>query len=190
MPFILLGHNLLDPDGSTNYRGTARERPPYLDGTSDDSEYNRLVAWYFQAGGDALAVEDLARARRLAELLVTEVGRVDFELVEAVQAGHAPLVGGALLGYDLSCGWTQSLLAWGLELQATADRHALPTAIGDLLALVEAHFKPLLNGNGLFGDQGVAEFCLRIMMALQAIQPGIWENEECTFGVVAVYKIG
>jgi hypothetical protein len=37
------------------------------------------------------------------------------------------------------------------------------------VGLVEAHFKPLLNEHSLFSDEYTAAFCLRSMLALQAL---------------------
>ena len=190
MPFLVLAGNALGPRGVANYRGTCRSSPPHADDLPDDSEYNELFFWYCDEDYRSDGVQDPDRARRLLQLVRVELGRLDFEVVEAVRLGQRPKVGGDLLGYDLSCAWSYSLLSWGLELGGNGKDDAVPPAIDALVALVEAHFRPLLNEHGLFSDEQTASFCLRAMMALQALRPGLWENEEASdFEVVAIFKI-
>lgn len=190
MPLLVVAGNNLGARGVSNYRGTFRERPPYGDGLPDGAEYNRLFHWYCEEGGESGVVDDLDRARALLRLLRADVRRKDFELIEATRATEKPRVGGELLGYDLSCAWSYSLLCWGLDLRQAQQAPELSSAIRDLSALIEAHFKPLLNERGLFSEEGTADFCLRSMMALQALSPGLWENEEASdFEVVAIFKV-
>src|SRR5687767_14558430 len=87
MPFLVVAGNNLGQRGPTHYRGTFRERPPHADALADDSEYNRLFQWYCDVGGESGVVEDLDRARALLVRLRHDVGRKDFELVEARRAG-------------------------------------------------------------------------------------------------------
>lgn len=190
VPFLVLGANNLGARGARNYRGTCRERPPFATSLPADGEYNALFSWYCEAGGESGAVNDVAKAVRLTQLLRQALDRKEFELVEAVRAGDSVRLGGELLGYDLSCAWAYSLLSWGLDLSVAITREELPVAVRNLLALVEAHFKPLLNEHGLFRDERIATFCLQSMMALQAFRPGLWENEDSSdFEVVAVFKV-
>ena len=48
-------------------------------------------------------------------------------------------------------------------------------------ALVERHFKPLLNTNGLFDDYKTAKWCLDCMASIQTICPDWFESGENTF---------
>ena len=189
MPLLLLGENMLGARGAAGYRGTYRAAPPHADMLPEDSEYNQLFSWYCEAdyhGG----VEDSDRARRLLSLLRSQVGRRDFEIIEVCRVGHKPKISRELLGYDLSCAFYYSLLSWGLDLREAQQASQLPAAIRDLSALLEAHFKPLLNMHGLFSYEGNAAFCLRSMLALQALSPGLWENDQdSNFEVVAIFKI-
>jgi hypothetical protein len=188
MPLFILGGNMLGARGAVGYRGTYREAPPHSDVLREDSEYNRLFAWYCSAG--QCGVEDADRARRLFSLLRSQVGRGDFEMVEIGGVRDEPRIGRELLGYDLSCAFYYSLLSWGLDLREIQQATELPAAIKEAGALVEAHFKPLLNEYGLFSDQQTAAFCLRSMMAMQALSPGLWESEEASeFEVVAIFKV-
>jgi hypothetical protein len=189
MPLLVVGENMLGARGSAKYRGTYREAPPHADVLPEDSEYNRLFAWYCESEYQS-GVEDPARARRLLGLVRVQVGRRDFEMIEVGPVGYTPKVGCDLLGYDLSSAFSYSLLSWGLELRQAKQAPQLPTAIRDLCVLVEAHFKPLLNEHGLLPDEHSAAFCLRSMMALQEFSPGLWENDEASdFQVVAIYKV-
>lgn len=184
MPLLLVAGNELGARGAPNYRGTCRERPPHADELTEESEYNKLFQWYCKAGGESGVVDDLDLALEMRRLLHTQLGRLDFELIEATRLGEAPRFGGELLGYDLSCALSYSLLAWGLDLRPGSS------PIDDLVALVEAHFRPLLNEDGLFRDEHTAVFCLRAMMALQALSPGLWENDEASkFEVVSIFLV-
>lgn len=180
---------MLGARGLASYRGTYREAPPHSDVLPEDSEYNQLFSWYCEAEYQS-GVEDPNRAHRLLSLLRGQVGREDFEMIEVVRVGDRARIGREFLGYDLSCAFSYSLLSWGLELREARQSPQLPTAVRDLSTLLEAHFKPLLNEYGLFSDDEPAAFCLRSMMALQALSPGLWENEEASnFEVVAVFKV-
>jgi hypothetical protein len=189
MAFLILGKNILGKRGSPDYRGTYRESIPYGDGMPDDSEYNILFRWYVdaEASGD---VTDGAKAQRLLTILHRDFGRREFELVEATRLLEEPRIGGEFLGYDLSHALSYSLLSWGLDFSTVDKEGTLPVAVSDLLGLLGSHFRPLLNKNGLFSDKKMAEFCLRSMIALQQLFPGLWENEESSnFEVVAIYII-
>jgi hypothetical protein len=185
MPFLVVAGNALGVRGVANYRGTCRESPPHADGLADDAEYNQLFFWYCREDDKPDGVQDLDRARRLLQLLRRDLCRQDFELIETIRLGERPSAGGRLVGYDLSHAWSYSLLSWGLDLHSQGN-----SPIQDLVALVEAHFKPLLNEHGLFSDEQTAAFCLRSMMALQTLSPGLWEHEESSnFEVVAIYRV-
>ena len=189
MPFVVVGENELGARGAANYRGTGRMRPPHGDDLPEDAEYNRMFFWYCEEGGESGVVSDFSRAQRLTDLLHSELGRSEFELIEVTRVGEKPCVGGKLLGHDLSCAWSSSLLSWGLFMREVGASD-LPSAIVDLVELVESHFAPLLNHHGLFTDEESARFCLRSMMALPSLSPGLWENDEASdFEVVAIFKV-
>lgn len=180
---------MLGARGAPRYRGTYRESPTHSDELPDDSEYNQLFLWYCDEEYRSGDVEDVAKARRLLRLLRGELGHEEFELIEATRLGEDPKIGRELVGYDLSSALGYSLLSWGLDLRQAQEARQIPAAIRDLSALVEAHFKPLLNEHGLFSDALTAALCLRSMMALQALVPGLWESEEAVFEVVAIFRI-
>jgi len=189
MALLILGENMLGKRGAHNYRGTYREGPPHADALPENSEYNRLFQWYCKHECKSDGANDPDRIRRLATLLRSEVGRKNFEIIEALRVGEIPVMGYKLLGYDLSNAWYYSLLSWGLDLHRAMESTSLPTAVRDLSALVETHFRPALNEFALFSDEQTAAFCLRSMLALQSLAPDLWENDAASkFEVVAIFK--
>jgi hypothetical protein len=190
MPVLLVGKNVLGARGAENYRGTYRGSPTHCDELPEDSEYNQLFRWYCDEDYRLGGLEDLGKARRFLKLLREELGQQQFELIEGARIGEVPRIGGELLGYDLSAVFSYSLLSWGLDLSKPPEAPQPPAAIQDLSALVEAHFKPLLNEHCLFSDGRTAAFCLRSMMAMQALSPGLWESEDFPpFEVIAIFRI-
>lgn len=183
MPFLILGKNI-DPNGPSRYRGTDREWPPFDDELSKDTAYSELFHWYIKDAHLRPGVNDINGARQLLTYVCTRLHRYEFELIEAVRLGDTVTVGGTKLGYDLSVACGYSLLSWGLDL--TGGTTSPP--IDQLVELVQAHFQPMLNAHGLFSEEETALFCLRSMMALQALWPGLWENETVHFEVTAIYK--
>lgn len=203
MTLLVLGNTFPESCSAPNYRGTYRGSPPYCEYLPEDSEYNQLAIWYWEVVEAFGVRDDLGKTSRLFKLLRDDLARAEFELIEAKRIGEKPRLEGLLLGYDLSWSFSISLLSWGLNLvgivNETKDKRRLnrqmreelyvPLAIRDLIALVEAHFKPMLNEHCLFSDVETAQFCLRSMMALQTLRPNLWEGENATFEVVALYKV-
>lgn len=195
MPFLVLGRNELGEKGAPNYRGTAREWPSYAESLPEDAEYNTFFLSYCEVEGEAGIFTDLSRARQMLTLLERHLHRRDFELVEVVTLSAESVSGGALLGYDLSAGMTYSVLSWGLKLADDSpvepESSGGPEPLAALCTLIERHFRPRLNENGLFPDAEVASFCLRCMLALQELYSNLWENDEVTSAleVVAVYHV-
>ncbi len=190
MRYLILGENVLGAHGAKNYRGTYRRSPPHADRLPADSEYNRLFDWYCQEDYGEAGVQDLERVARLLQLLQTDLRRSEFELIAAARINEHPVVLAELLGYDLSCAWSFSLLSWGLALARIREDSHLPMPVRDLSALVEAHYAPKLNKSGLFEDAPTAALCLSAMLALQELSPGLWESEEdAKFEVVAIFKV-
>ena len=92
------------------------------------------------------------------------------------------------IGYDLSAGYNNSLLSWGLKSTASSNRVAEP--IGELYDLISRHYAPQLNGQGLFQTWEAASLCLRAMTALQDLSPNFFEGGNLReFRPVGLYRI-
>ena len=173
------------------YRGTYRAHPTYCELLPRDHETNSLFFWFLQEGGELGVVNDLAKARRYTQLLNQHFssGPKHFELVEVTDETTSPLTGGQLLGFDLSAGYNNSLLWWGLEPQPGLE--TIPEPIRELVGLVYRCYAPQLNRQGLFLTPEVASKCLSSMDALQQLCPNLFEGEDIKsqYQVVGVYLV-
>jgi len=169
---ILILNGKQDPAADARYRGTFRAHPTYCNHLSRDHEVNELFFWFLREGGETGVVHDLAKASRYAQLL-NEVCMVGFERFEVVEVAHGfdPKGQGELLGYDISSGYNDSLLWWGLQPQPGIN--VLPGPIRELADLLHRHYAPLLGQYGLFKSAETADQCLRSMDALQRLSPNL-----------------
>lgn len=134
-------------------------------------------------------VRDLSKALRFAELWNARLKQERrFEVMEVVD-GDAPSESrGRFIGFDLSSGYNNSLLSWGLKLGAGTNQLAEP--IRDLCDLLSRHYAPQLNGHGLFQDFEAASRCLRSMSALQGVSPNLFEGGDLReFRPVGLYAV-
>jgi hypothetical protein len=169
------------------YRGTYRAHPTYFEPLPSEHEINKLFHWFLEEGGEDGVVHDLPRAFRYAQLLNQNVtGIKQFEVVEVTDV-ETSQIGLDLLGFDLSAGYNNSLLSWGLERQPGVN--GLSEPIRELVDLVCRSYGPRLNPNGLFQEPGPALECLRSMDALQSLSPNLFEGGELKgkFSVVGLY---
>jgi hypothetical protein len=160
------------------YRGTYRSHPTHCDEVSDDHEINRLFFWFIKEGGQLGIVRDVQKARRFAALWNARLKESErFEVVEVADAEPGQSCsGGTFLGFDLSSGYNNSLLAEGLR-QSMGAQH-LPEPIRELWDLTSRHYAPQLNAAGLFQTFELATLCLRSMTALQVLSPNLFEGED------------
>jgi hypothetical protein len=181
-----------DPRPGRNplYRGTDRAHPSHCDELPDDDEINKLFFWFLEEGGELGVVHDLRKALRFAELWNARLREKDrSEVVEATDGGAHPQNSGAFIGFDLSAGYNNSLLAWGLKQFAGLNQLTEP--IRELCDLMSRHYAPQLNGQGLFQTLEVASLCLRSMIALQDLSPSLFEGGDLRdFRTVGLYIIG
>jgi hypothetical protein len=103
-------------------------------------------------------------------------------------------VGAQFLGVDISLCFWHSLLDRGLDFSKDKGvaRLAEPTreASERLLRLVSAYFGPALNGNGLFGDYRMAEFCNATLRSIQVLVPALFEGgAEWAFETVGLHAV-
>jgi hypothetical protein len=135
-------------------------------------------------------VRNVAKALRFAELSNAHLKekRDRFEVVEVTNENTHCESNGTFIGYDLSAGYNNSLLSWGIKSIAGGNRVAEP--IEELYDLVSRHYAPQLNGQGLFQTCEVASLCLRAMTALQDLSPNLFEGGNLRdFRPVGLYRI-
>lgn len=188
MNLLILGGPSL-PQRAPNlcYRGTFRRHPYHFDALSEDHEFNQLFYWFLDEGGETGVVHDLSKAVSLVEAIGSYSVEKGFEVVEVNVGKQSPATNDIFLGYDLSHGFSNSLLWRGLKSHMSADN--LPH-IGVLCLLQEEFFRPQLNQYGLFSDFETASFCLRSMQALQSFHEGLYEGESIeVFRIVSVHLI-
>ena len=109
-----------------------------------------------------------------------------FEIVEVVDGDAAPEGHGNLIGFDLSQGYHNSLLWWGLTPPSPTSKMAKP--IIEFHDLISRFYAPQLNEHGLFQTPEIASRCLCSMIALQDLCPNYFEGGSLeVFRVVGVY---
>ncbi len=179
------------------YRGTYRDRPYYCETLADDHEVNQAFFWFIRHNDGAAepeVVRDLKKALHLVNVYKEHAGQ-EFEIIELVTGIEQPQAGKQFLGYDLSRESFNSLLWYGLEVcyRSTggwdSEREDILKLLQPLVCLIEHHFKPKLNANGLFNDYATAKACLDCMSAIQTICPDWFESGENTFEVVGLYRV-
>jgi hypothetical protein len=171
------------------YRGTYRAHPTHCDELPDHSEINQLFFWFLEEGGEPGMVRDLTKALRFAELWNARLKQENrFEIMEVVDGDGPSESGGNFIGFDLSSGYNNSLLSWGLKLSVGTNQLAEP--IRDLCDLLSRHYAPQLNGHGLFQDFEAASLCLRSMTALQGLSSNLFEGGDLKeFRPVGLYAV-
>jgi hypothetical protein len=174
------GHNLA-------YRGTYRSHPSYCDSLPKDHEVNRLFMWYLEEGGELGVVHDLSKALRYAELCNECFPSRHFEVVKVTEGEVLPNPKWEFLGFDLSQGYNNSLLYWGLKSKQSFDRN---NPVDVLWQVVSRFFAPQLNEHGLFSNIDAASFCLSSMIALQSLKANMFEGDELAkFHVVGIWLV-
>lgn len=170
-----------------HYRGTCRMQPRHFDSLPEEDEANLLFGWFLEEGGELGIVHDEAKARRLCDLCKRYAPNENYEVLEAVSGGAPPVLGGELLGYDISQGLNNSLLWWGLKRNGIND-HDDPVSI--LADTIYPAFATQLNDKGLFSEIEVAIRCRQSLIALQALKPNFIEGEDLhEFRVVGLYSL-
>ena len=99
-------------DPNPKYRGTYRSCPRHFDSLPEDHEFNEMFYWLLEEGGETGVVRDLAKAIALAEASNSYLEEKKFEVIEVTVGKDASEANGKFLGFDLSEGFSNSLL-WG-----------------------------------------------------------------------------
>jgi hypothetical protein len=184
---ILDGRNYAVPYPTDFYRGTDRKRP-FFDALPEDPEINQLFDWYLE-GPESGFINDLAKARRFAELCNQHFRGKHFEVIEVTDGKTTPIDGTQLLGFDISFGGGGSSLIFENLLPGPAP--SLPEEPILLLSdLIRCCFCPKLNEFGLFSTFQDASHCRRAMIALQSFHPNLYEGGELeVFKVAGIYLV-
>lgn len=164
------------PSRSPNlaYRGTFRRAPGYFENLPEDHEANGLFLWFLQEGGELGIVHDRQKARRLRDFCNSCGSGGKFELVEVTDGEKGPFFGEEFLGFDLSQGLNNSLLWAGLDRQVPGDP-GLPIRV--LTNTIFRLFSKELNSNGLFSTFETAMQFRASLVALQALEPNLFESD-------------
>ena len=116
MNLLILGKTRHPEYVSLSYRGTSRFNPCYCEGLPEDHPANRAFFWFVDEGGELGVVHDLAKARNLVALYKALDPPQSFEIVEAIVGDEPPALSGEFLGFDLSCGFNNSLITTRLRV--------------------------------------------------------------------------
>jgi hypothetical protein len=200
--------NKVDPpenpaNTGTEYRGADRIKLPAFqrEELGDDSELNKLLAWYLTAGAESSegygVVDNLENVRSLIRLW-REYADIEYDALELTVDNEEPKVGGEFLGYDvLNSGFGDSLLKKGPEpgygRQVVVANHpklqAFLRRTYPLAILIKRYFQPRLNVNGLFNSYKVAKFYLACETALASTPDTNLDWESLGYQVVGTYKV-
>ena len=167
------------------YRGIYRCGPSYEDSLSENHPINRAWNIYVSDYGQELPSEEIALE------LAKEFQRYGktFDIVKITNVNSQP---DELLldsfGFDIAQTYWYSLLSWGLHWNGEVDAGTAP--LRSLLKLIEAHFLPLLNENGLFSSWIDANFFLDVVESISVLCPGTWETPgNDKFDIIEVLSI-
>jgi hypothetical protein len=187
MNLLILG-GPCNPQRNPNpkYRGTYRRQPYHFDSLPEDHLYNKMFHSYLEEGGETGVIHDLAKATALTKVLNASLQEEEFEVIAMTVGKDCPDTNGEFLGFDLSHGFSNSLLWWGLKPQSSRNY----SYIGVLCDLLYEFFSPRLNQDGLFSDFETASFCLQSMVALQSFHDALFEGGSLEeFRIVSVYLV-
>lgn len=178
---------------SPSYRGTLRAHPYHVDRLPDSHPVNQAFFWYCEEGGELGAVHNLARARDLVHLYAALWPPQRFEIIEVTAERAEPMVGSSFLGFDISSGFGDSLLASGLELVRLPLLDTFSperkTFLLPLLEVVQRFFQPKLNELGLFPRFEDAEFYLHCLRSIGRVEPGLFEEQAIIYKIIGVWKV-
>lgn len=173
---------------AAGYRGTYREHPFHFDELPEDHEANRAFRVYVSVTDEGGPIAEMEDACMILRTYRRWAPSRDFELVDVDPTAEG--TADTFLGYDISCGFYYSLVAAALEWAPSEESRARCSPGVDVLSeLLRRHFHARLNAHRLFDDRQTAQECLDAMMALQRIQPQLYEDSEMEFEVVRLCRV-
>jgi hypothetical protein len=186
MKYLILG----TPFRNQNYRGVTRNRPGYVEGAKDDDPANRCFYWLLEEGGETGLVENLSRAGELINEYAKLPDPQIFEILGITDAAPYQIKGHELIGFDIADNsYSGSVLETFFDFDpSTTIQDPFQNAV-PLLLLMQKHFGPLIQENGLFSKSQEANFFLSCFEALRAVFPNLWEQPEITFQVLGLWEL-
>lgn len=175
------------------YRGPCRFEPNFVDELPEDHPVNQAFLWYVEERyGEDGPTLNLDMASNLVHLYKELDPPQLFEVI-GIQPASSERDGlpGELLGFDVS-DYFDSLLFRGLDyLWFLRDIKDYPEEhprqqIAPLVKLLQDHFQPLLNQNGLFQDASTAERYFSCVKALDRLGPGFVLEPDVDYQVLEV----
>lgn len=207
MKFALLGERiwLQNAPGNPQYRGTYRENPYPDRHFGKDHPVTEAYNLYLYDGGrrDGSDAEDFGivtdvETARTACRAFNELAGEHYDIVELTVGDESPSVGGEFLGFDVSYKFGHSMLWQGIHMCPTdqiilhfqgEEREKVETIIAPLACLIDEHFRPQLNANGLFDSYETAKRCLDCMFAIDKLHPDWYQDMSGGYEVVGLYKV-
>lgn len=186
---------LKKPDTSPgrSYRGTYRCAPDFVGNLSEIDPVNQAFLNYLRISDETGALTELEEASRLVEEYKKVSPPQNFEIVRVTEGGFLGEAKSKLIGFDISSANFLSILEFIFDHDPSKDYATAPGdrywTIVPLINLMQEHFRPFLNSNGLFSDFGKAEFFMSCTNALRSVVPDLWEDKEIDFKVLGLWEI-
>jgi hypothetical protein len=189
MNLFILGDAITPP---YNYQGVDRANPSYIWGLEDEHPANQAFFWSTSVWDDGY-LHDLDKAKELVDIYARLEPPQFFEVVQITQDDESIDIPGDFLGYDIAS-FNYSVVSTGMGYCSAPDTLKRPDILAKpLICLIQKHFQPQLNENGLFAHYSVAKECLDCMTALHNLTPEseLWEMHHPTtqFKVAGLYRI-
>jgi hypothetical protein len=208
MRLVLLGEPIAGDESSPfrkRYRGSFRSGPCYPEEFAKrfDDEHAAVMLfdwWLDESAHDQEAnglVRNLDRAKELVRTYAL-YNLQELEIIEITLNDEVSVLGGEFLGFDLSLGFGDSLLWLTDGLAICTDysgwydhREAqILHQLHPLMCLIEHHFRPLLNTQGLLPDYQTARQCWNCINALEQFVPDVFDwGGPHMWKIIGLYKI-
>ncbi|HVF98635.1 MAG TPA: hypothetical protein VND68_02245 [Chloroflexia bacterium] len=207
MKLALLGERiwLTNAPGNPHYRGTYRESPYSDRRFGKDHPVTHAYNLYLYDGGrrdgsdaeDFGIVTNVETARTVCKVF-RELNGQHYDIVELTADDASPSVGGEFLGFDVSYKFGHSMLWQGINMCPAdgisrdfkgEDWEKVETIIAPLACLIDEHFRPQLNLDGLFDSYETAQRFLDCMNAIHKLHPEWCADMSGGYEVVGLYKV-
>jgi hypothetical protein len=208
MRLLILGEPIAgdeSPPFLKSYRGTFRSEPCYPEGfaksVGDEHPTVKLFDWWFDESAHDQEANGLIRSLDKAKELVRTYAQYnlqELEIIEITLNDEVSVLGGEFLGFDLSLGFGDSLLYMTGGLALCHDytgwhdpREAqILHQLHPLMCLLEEHFKPLLNTQGLLPDYQIARQCWNCINAIEQFVPDVFDwGGPHKWEIIGLYRI-
>lgn len=185
---------ILEYNSKLLYRGTERPCPYHCDELAEEHSANKAFFWYLEEGGELGIVHNINKTLDLISLYAKRNPPCFLEAIEVKTQNKAPESKGIFLGFDISCGFGNSLLydnvllfEKGVLLTKDLPYYETAETIEPLLKLTGKYFAPSINQYGLLDNYEIASFCLKCLNSIRKVCPGLLEYGN--YEVVGLNKI-